>query len=125
MQLAGRTDRYSDYGRSTIPKIGLAWAVNPSLKLRGTYAKGFRAPSLTEITKSSVSAFTYVTDPIKCVNGDENQCFQPIGLLIQANPNIQPETAKSSTAVLCLISARKYRYRLITISSTAGTRSTS
>jgi iron complex outermembrane receptor protein len=98
MQLAGRTDRYSDYGRSTIPKIGLAWAVNPSLKLRGTYAKGFRAPSLTEITKSSVSAFTYVTDPIKCVNGDENQCFQPIGLLIQANPNIQPETAKSSTA---------------------------
>jgi iron complex outermembrane recepter protein len=95
MQLAARSDKYSDYGRSNIPKIGLAWSVSPILKLRGTYAKGFRAPSLTEINKSSVSAFTTVTDPIKCLTGDELQCFSPIGLLIEANPNIRPETAKS------------------------------
>jgi iron complex outermembrane recepter protein len=95
VQLAGRTDRYSDYGRSSIPKIGAAWAVSPSFKLRGTYAEGFRAPSLTEITKSSVSAFTTVEDPILCIDGNQNQCFQNIGLLIEANPNVRPETAKS------------------------------
>ena len=95
VQLAGRSDRYSDYGRSTIPKVGIAWTVLPTVKLRTSFSKGFRAPSLTEISKSSVSAFTQVTDPILCVNGDENECQQNIGLLIQANPTIKPETAKT------------------------------
>ena len=94
VQLAGRTDKYSDYGRSTIPKVAIAWTVLPSVKLRTSFSKGFRAPSLTEISKSSTSAFTQVTDPILCVNGDENQCQQNIGLLIQANPGVKPETAK-------------------------------
>jgi iron complex outermembrane recepter protein len=95
IQLAGRTDKYSDYGRSTIPKIGAAWTVLPTLKLRGSYAEGFRAPSLTEISKSSVSAFQTVLDPKLCINGDENACQQGIGLLIVANPNVKPETAKT------------------------------
>jgi iron complex outermembrane recepter protein len=95
VQLAGRTDKYSDYGRSTIPKVGLAWTALPSLKLRGSYAEGFRAPSLTEISKSSVSAFTTVLDPILCTDGNQNECAQPIGVLIVANPNVKPETAKT------------------------------
>ena len=94
VQLAGRSDQYSDYGRSTIPKIAIGWTVIPAVKLRTSFSKGFRAPSLTEISKSSTSAFTQVTDPILCVNGDELQCQQNIGLLIQANPDIKPETAK-------------------------------
>lgn len=98
IQLAGRNDQYSDYGRSSIPKVGITWTVLPALKLRSSYSEGFRAPSLTEISKSSTSAFTQVSDPIKCVNGDENQCQQNIGLLIQANPNVRPETAKTSNA---------------------------
>ncbi len=95
IQLAGRTDKYSDYGRSTIPKIGAAWTIVPTLKLRGSYAEGFRAPSLTEISKSSVSAFTTVLDPKLCIDGTELPCQQGIGLLIVANPNVKPETAKT------------------------------
>ncbi len=95
IQIAGRTDKYSDYGRSTIPKIGAAWTILPTLKLRGSYAEGFRAPSLTEISKSSVSAFTTVLDPILCTDGNQNECAQPIGLLIVANPKVKPETAKT------------------------------
>lgn len=95
VQIAGRTDKYSDYGRSTIPKIGAAWTILPTLKLRGSYAEGFRAPSLTEISKSSVSAFTTVLDPKLCIDGTENPCQQGIGLLIVANPNVKPETAKT------------------------------
>jgi iron complex outermembrane recepter protein len=95
LQLAARTDRYSDYGRSTIPKIGAAWTVNPSVKLRASYSEGFRAPSLTEISKSSTSAFTTVVDPKLCLTGFENQCDQNIGVLIEANPNVRPETAKT------------------------------
>lgn len=95
IQLAGRSDKYSDYGRSTIPKVGIAWKVLPTVKLRASYAEGFRAPSLSEINKSSVTAFSTVQDPILCITGNEPQCAQAIGVLIQANPNVQPETAKT------------------------------
>jgi iron complex outermembrane recepter protein len=94
-QVAGRSDRYSDYGRSTIPKVGAAWSITPAAKLRASYAEGFRAPSLTEISKSSVSAFTTVEDPLRCIDGTELACATPIGLLIEANPSVRPEEAKS------------------------------
>jgi iron complex outermembrane recepter protein len=94
-QIAGRSDRYSDYGRSTIPKLGVAWSITPTAKLRASYAEGFRAPSLTEISTSSVSAFTTVEDPLRCIDGSELACATPIGLLIAANPSVRPEEAKS------------------------------
>ena len=100
VQLAARTDRYSDYGNSTTPKIGAKWKVIPTLAIRGNYAEAFRATSLTENAKSSVSAFTVVTDPKRCINGDEDDCAQTVAALIEANPNIQPEKAKTYTAGL-------------------------
>jgi iron complex outermembrane recepter protein len=98
MQLAARTDRYSDYGNSTTPKVGLKWKVLPTLAIRGNYAEAFRAPSLTENSKSSVSAFTAVTDPQRCLQGTEADCARTVAALIEANPSIQPEKAKTYTA---------------------------
>jgi iron complex outermembrane recepter protein len=94
-QLAFRTDKYSDYGRSTTPKIGLKWNATNKLALRGSYSEGFRAPSLTEISRSSVSAFTTVTDPRRCINGDELDCARGIAILLESNANLKPEEAKS------------------------------
>jgi iron complex outermembrane recepter protein len=99
-QLAARTDRYSDYGNSTTPKVGVKWKVLPSLALRANYAEAFRAPSLTENSKSSVSAFTAITDPKRCINGTETDCARTVAVLIEANPDIQPEEAKTMTAGL-------------------------
>ena len=96
-QLAARTDRYSDYGHSTTPKIGAKWKVLPTLALRGNYAEGFRAPSLTENSRTSVSAFTIITDPLRCVQGTEADCARTVAALTEANPGIQPETAKTYT----------------------------
>jgi iron complex outermembrane recepter protein len=97
-QLAVRTDRYSDYGNSTTPKVGAKWKVLPSLALRANYAEGFRAPSLTENAKSNVSAFTTITDPKRCLNGTETDCARTVAALTEANPDIQPEKAKTYTA---------------------------
>ena len=97
-QLAARTDRYSDYGNSTTPKVGFKWKALPTLAIRGNYAEGFRAPSLTENAKSSVSAFTQVTDPQRCLTGEEDDCFRGIAVLLVANPDVKPETAKTYTA---------------------------
>ncbi len=95
-QLAVRTDKYSDYGRSTTPKFGFKWKALPTLALRGSFAKAFRAPSLTEISPSSVTAFTTITDPLRCITGAEADCARGIAALLQSNTRLQPETAKTA-----------------------------
>lgn len=94
-QVAVRTDKYSDYGRSTTPKFGIKWKVIPSLAVRGSYAEGFRAPSLTEISRSSVTAFTTVTDPKRCIVGDELACLSNIAALLENANRLDPEKSKS------------------------------
>jgi iron complex outermembrane recepter protein len=94
-QLAVRTDKYSDYGRSTTPKFGIKWKVVPSLAVRASYAEGFRAPSLTEISRSSVTAFTTLNDPKRCLLGTEPACAQSTALLLENAQRLDPETSKS------------------------------
>jgi iron complex outermembrane receptor protein len=94
-QLAFRTDKYSDYGKSTTPKVGLKWKVLPTFALRASFAEGFRAPSLTEISKSSVTAFTTITDPLRCLIGTELDCAKSVALLLANAARLEPETSKS------------------------------
>ena len=62
-QLALRYDDYSDFGSSTTPKVGLKFRPAPELLLRANWGRGFKAPSLPEITPSSAFFFTFVEDP--------------------------------------------------------------
>ena len=94
-QIAVRSDKYSDYGRSTTPKIGLKWKALPSLAIRGSYAEGFRAPSLTEISRSSVTAFATVVDPKRCLLGTEPACASNIAALLENANRLDPEKSKS------------------------------
>lgn len=100
VQLAGRYDKYSDYGSSVTPKIAASWKAMDNLKLRASYASGFRAPSLTEISKSSVSGFfNGVDDPRRCLRPTITVgCGLSIPGLIVANPLVKPEKAQSYTA---------------------------
>ncbi|MBJ7313193.1 TonB-dependent receptor [Rugamonas sp. CCM 8940] len=98
-QLAARFDHYSDYGNSTTPKVGLKWTVSPALMLRGTYASGFRAPTLVENSTDVRNAYQSFTDPLRCnaqfklgCNNGANSAYQS-----GANPALKPETAKSFT----------------------------
>ena len=45
LQLAGRYEHYSDFGSVAKPKVAGAWDVVEGLRLRGSWAQGFRAPS--------------------------------------------------------------------------------
>ena len=95
-QVALRTDSYSDYGRSTTPKVGIKWKATSDVALRASYAKGFRAPSLTEISRSSVTAFYGgITDPKRCLTGVEPSCSQTVAALLENAERLDPETSKS------------------------------
>ena len=100
VQAAVRYDRYSDYGSSLTPKLAASWAPLSNLKVRGSFARGFRAPSLTEITRSSTSGFfNGVDDPRRCnrAAGITVGCGLSIPGLIVAFPGVQPEKAESYT----------------------------
>ncbi|MES2038197.1 MAG: TonB-dependent receptor [Pseudomonadota bacterium] len=97
-QLAARSDKYSDYGRSTTPKAGFKYTPTNAIAFRGTYAEGFRAPSAAENGDSAVAAFTNIaSDPIRCaVTKLAADCSsQSVGAITIGNKNIKPETSKS------------------------------
>jgi iron complex outermembrane receptor protein len=89
-QLAVRSDHYSDYGSSTVPKVGLKWKATPEFVLRANWGEGFRAPTLPEISPSVATFFTSVIDPVT------NASTQISGVFA-GNPNLKAETSKSTT----------------------------
>jgi iron complex outermembrane receptor protein len=94
MQLAGRYDHYSDYGSSTTPKVGLKFKAHDSLLLRANWGKGFRAPSLPEISPSVATFFVQVNDPVTGATGVQ------ISGVFAGNPNLDAEESESWTAGL-------------------------
>ncbi len=98
--ISGRFDHYSDFGNTFNPKGGLKWTPIPELALRGTFSKGFRAPSFSENGSSAAEGFTTYTPPASFVTAHGNDGYvQPYALaqLTSANPNIKPETSQSFT----------------------------
>ena len=96
-QLALRYDHYSDYGNSTTPKVGVKWNATSSFVVRGTYAEGFRAPTLVENSTDVRNAFLTFRDPARCNASFTLGCSGSSAYQSGANPALQPETAKSYT----------------------------
>ena len=90
-QLAYRYDHYSDYGSSKTPKVGLKYTPTDIIALRGNWGKGFRAPTLPEISPSVATFFQSVTDP-------QDGVSRQISGVFVGNPNLKPETSTSATA---------------------------
>ncbi len=87
-QLAMRHDRYSDYGSSTTPKVGLKFRPNDMLLVRANWGKGFRAPTLPEISPSVATFFTTVIDP-------EDGVSRQISGVFAGNPDLKAEKSTS------------------------------
>ncbi len=48
IDLAGRYERYSDFGSDTVGKLTARYDFTPAIAIRGTISTGFRAPTLAE-----------------------------------------------------------------------------
>ena len=66
LQLAGRYEHYSDFGNTAKPKIAGAWDLVDGFRIRGSWAKGFRAPNLEQINATVVSRSNNRTDYAFC-----------------------------------------------------------
>jgi iron complex outermembrane receptor protein len=100
VNVSGRYDHYSEGFSHFSPKIGVKFTPIKPLILRGTFSKGFRAPSIPE-TRGSVLGFITATPPQSVVNEHGNNGYvQPysLGLNTTGNPNLKPELSTSYTA---------------------------
>ena len=100
VDVSGREDHYSDFGSAFSPKAGFKWRPNTAFALRGTYSKGFRAPSFAENGSSAAEGFITYTLPAAYIAAHANDGYvqpYPLGLLSAANPAIAPERARNYT----------------------------
>ncbi|MEO7200851.1 MAG: TonB-dependent receptor, partial [Dokdonella sp.] len=123
VNVASRYSDYSNFGNTTNNKFGLQWRPIDDLLVRGTYADGFRAPSIGDLYGGTGSSFEYYTDPCGVAGSQNgtaacNAAGVPVGwtqlgqggapcttypcqtadpFLTGSNPNLSPEIATSKT----------------------------
>jgi len=123
--VASRYSDYSTFGDTVNNKFGFKWKPIDSLLFRGTYAEGFRAPTINDLYGGGSQTFSFFTDPCDstfgAARGNANcsrdivnaatyrqlqQGFTPAGgtnsqtpvaFFSGSNPNLIPETSKSRT----------------------------
>ncbi len=126
--VASRYSDYSNFGDTINSKFGMVWRPMDELLVRGTYAEGFRAPTIDNLYGGISSSFETYTDPCglgatNSVNGnaacnaagvplgytqlDQSMkpctaypCATPDQFISGANSELKPETSKSKTVGL-------------------------
>ena len=92
LNLAGRADHYSDFGNAFSPKASARYQAAPWLLVRGTASRGFRAPSLPEITQSTAVSYVSVIDPRDPQTPTQSRGVTAITI---ANTGLRPERSKN------------------------------
>lgn len=113
LSLASRYSDYSTFGGTTNNKFGVRWQPMDDLTLRGTWAEGFRAPSIGELYGLPARFDAQIQDPCNGATGQAatnciaqgvpdpanfEQANQQISTRTGGNLVLTPETSKSLTA---------------------------
>ena len=94
LSLAGRYERYSDFGSTVNPKIGIRWAPSNSVKFRTSWATSFRAPKLVDIHDLSLNSAALLT-----LRDPQSATGSSVVLALQGNnSDLNEETATTWTA---------------------------
>lgn len=93
VSLAGRYEKYSDYGNDFAPKLSVAFAPMKGLKLRASAGTGFRAPPLNVLNAKETFSAEPVIDPVTC------QVFSG-GVPCAANTLVQVDTYTVANSAL-------------------------
>ncbi|MDE2451113.1 MAG: TonB-dependent receptor [Gammaproteobacteria bacterium] len=94
LTLSGRYEHYSDFGSTFNPMADLRWIPLPALKLRGSWGRSFRAPTLDDLydTSQNLAGAALLPDP-KSASGRSLVLVEE-----GSNPGLRQETARTWTA---------------------------
>jgi iron complex outermembrane receptor protein len=108
MSIAGRYSDYSTFGGESTGKFGLRWQLAEEFVLRGSFAQGFRAPSIGELYGTLSRFDATLVDPCsgpanavrpECVAQgvppDYVQTNSQISVVTSGNADLQPELSRS------------------------------
>lgn len=96
--LAGRFDKYSDYGSDFSPMATIRYQPTDTLTLRANYGEGFRAPTLDILNAKASFSATSTSDRATCEMATGNpSCSVQVNTWGIANPNLKSENSKQST----------------------------
>lgn len=91
-----RHDRYSDFGSTTNPKLGVTYSPFAGIQFRGSWAKSFNAPTLANQLASASNSITATNSFIVV---PPNSPAPPSGVynltLLGSLPGLKPQTGKS------------------------------
>jgi outer membrane receptor for ferrienterochelin and colicin len=86
--LAGRAERYSDFGGTVNPKLAASWLPDEKWSLRASWGTGFRAPSLSQLFSGTVSYPLGVYDPL------QDRDIRPL-VHVGGNDDLEPEVSET------------------------------
>jgi iron complex outermembrane receptor protein len=103
--ISSRYDHFDTYGNSFTPAAKFKWAPMNTFAVRGTFARGFRAPNPAEVGNAgSFFTFNAINDPILCANGSQttagnvpSACGINPPYVQVTNKDLSPEKSKSYT----------------------------
>ena len=98
-QLAVRTDDYSDFGRTTNPKIALRYQPTKEILLRASANKGFHAPDYDALYSGETPGLlnNFADDPA-CPTTPGANCRDKWDTRSGGNPGLRPERSKQFSA---------------------------
>lgn len=104
MQIAGRAEHYSDFGRVSKPKIALGWEIFDGLSARASWSEAFRAPNLEQVNAELIIRNNNRIDPLLCevdVRNGRLARFQDCAINYgiaghrMGNSDLKPETSEN------------------------------
>jgi iron complex outermembrane receptor protein len=95
---SARHERYSDFGNTTKPKVGVNWRPVSWLMLRGSYNEGFMAPSLAALYTSQRWTITAGAGDIDAYrNPYLNEGPYVMRTYFGGNPDLKPQESEGRT----------------------------
>ena len=103
--ISSRYDHFDTYGNSFTPAAKFKWSPTKTFGVRGTFARGFRAPNPAEVGNAgSFFTFNAINDPILCKDGHQytagnvpSACGINPPYVQVTSKDLSPEKSKSYT----------------------------
>ncbi len=116
LNLQFRHSDYSNFGEESVERFGLNWQITDDIRIRGTMSTAYRAPQVTDLFGGGVTSFDFFNN-VDCLDaavraanpGVDANCnadgwtaglplvASQFAVLAGGNPNLEPETADTST----------------------------